>query len=624
MVTMQRLTDKQLLALKKPKKSHDPSSLECQLCGEHCTSVEYLQQHVDLHSTPLSGEIKCAFLQCTRIFSSSTELKQHKKTHFVFSRVSCHFCGKLFCRKINLKVHIKRHITERSYVCDFPGCSFSAWFPDHLIFHKKMVHTSILYTCLLCGKDIKSIDCYQSHVASHNTEKPGIYKCLVRRCKKLCKDGDELKKHIKKVHEDVKKFQCNECGTRCVSKERLISHLLCHSDEKPFKCNVLGCTFSTKRSNTLIIHKKSVHTDVNFTCCYCDKMFKRQDRFKLHMENHKTDTPGVFKCLRVGCTMTFTETLELRKHTMDAHEGTKRYECQTCGQSTSSSSHLNRHIMRKHQNGKMTCMIPGCWYTCDNSQEMEIHRTSEHASYVFTSCHLCGKEYYSEALFQKHVEAHKTKKEGVFKCLDWKCKKTFTVPLDLMTHFKEHSGINKECDVPNCTFLSKSHRELQSHMATVHLISLQHCQLCGAGFEQSILLKRHLKRHETAKPGIIKCLKLKCKKTFTSGAQLKKHVKSHDNKPSRNRNSSCSNSEVSNDNHSTITDCEKTIKIEGPESPVHENNHEITPGDFEYHECKQAFNLATDSEQHAARHVETGEGQHVLVFKDESEELPAE
>jgi KRAB domain-containing zinc finger protein len=602
-VILPRLTDEQLLAL---KKSADPSSRECQLCGDHCTNAENLRLHVDSHSTPTAGEIKCNFDQCTLIFSSSTELKQHMKTHFVFSRISCHFCGRIFCRKTNLKVHIRQHIGERSYACDFPGCSFSAFSSDRLLVHKKMVHSAILYTCLLCGKDIKTISCYKSHVAKHNTERPGIYKCIVGHCKKLFKAGDELKKHLKKVHAQVQEVQCNECGKCFFSKQRLTKHLLsvCNPAKRPFKCTIQNCTYSTKVLKYLNNHTNNVHSSVRFTCYHCDKRLKREDRFKIHMKNHETDTPGVFKCLRMGCTMTFTETVELRKHIMDTHEGIKRYSCHICGQSNTSSSHLNRHILRKHHNGKMTCMIPGCWYTCENSQQMEIHRKTGHASFVFTSCHLCGKEYYSETLFQKHVKAHKTKKEGVFKCLEWKCKKTFSVPLKLMAHMKQHCGVDKKCKIANCSFTSPTNGELLIHMSYMHSIWQYTCKFCDKGFDKLGNLRGHEKRHTAGKSGVMKCSL--CIHTCKSAAELKKHVKEIHFKALMGENNSVSNQESNKNDESPIAEHEERDESESTALQQQELKQETDPlSIFEcaYENCKQTFISAADLEKHAAWHL---------------------
>jgi hypothetical protein len=202
--------------------------------------------------------------------------------------------------------------------------------------------------------------------------------------------------------------------------------------------------------------------------------------------------------------------------------------------------------------------------TCDNFEDMELHRTTEHAEDFFGSCHLCGKEYYSETSFKKHMEAHETQTEGVFKCLNLNCKKTLSVPLDFMTHTKQHSRVNHECDVPNCTFLSKSHRALQFHKASVHSIWLQHCQVCSEGFDRSRDLKQHMNVHENAEPGVIKCT-----------GDLKKHMETHNNE----------SSQVGNDSDSSL-DTTLIERIIQEETAVHEQETDNSS----YQKSEQIFN----------------------------------
>jgi KRAB domain-containing zinc finger protein len=258
---VQRLTDEQLLALQTPN-SVCSQSHECLLCGVHLKSAKFLKSHADLHTTPIAGEIKCAVGKCTLIFSSSEKLKQHRKVHFQALQFSCDVCGNLSTNKHNLQLHMKSHSQLRPHACDVPGCSFSGKIADSLNKHKKNVHSSILYTCLLCGKNIKSYENHKNHVASHNTKTPGVIKCRYGKCKKLFQNAGNLRKHIKEAHEDNKQLKCNTCGKCFAVKGSLAIHVITHWDWRPFKCDTPSCSYSAKRSKDHLIALRAVTVEI--------------------------------------------------------------------------------------------------------------------------------------------------------------------------------------------------------------------------------------------------------------------------------------------------------------------------------------------------------------------------
>jgi KRAB domain-containing zinc finger protein len=315
---VQRLSEEQILALSKP---NSDGSLSHEFHVKNLESAEFLQTHVDPPSTPIPGIITCTFEQCYLIFTSSKKLKKHiREEHYNALHYSCDVCGVNFTRKENLKLHIqRRHSQFRTHACDFQGCSYSGNVVNDLKKHKERVHPSILYTCLLCGKNIKRYQNYKLHVAKHKTDTPGVLKCLHPKCKKVSKNGDDLRKHTEEVHEDVKRFQCNECGNFFASKKMVALHVVKHWDWRPFKCDTPGCFYSAKRSQDLQSHKNNVHTLDRFTCCYCGKIIKSRVRYKQHLEKHKKNTPGVIKCIYPGCKQTFKYVEDLRKHFNQAH-----------------------------------------------------------------------------------------------------------------------------------------------------------------------------------------------------------------------------------------------------------------------------------------------------------------
>lgn len=348
----------------------------------------------------------------------------------------------------------------RPYVCDVSGCTYAGRLSSSLYHHKRNVHLSNLYTCHLCGKKMKILTNFNMHVSKHETETPGTFKCVHQNCRKLFEDIDELKKHTKMAHDLVKPFQCNVCGKCFGNKSALNIHAIRHKSERPFKCGFEGCPYTAKFKVDIKVHIRNMHTTINMvSCCYCEKSYKSNVCYQRHLLQHKTDTPGVFKCLRHHCNETFTDTQQLRVHALDSHDEVPNFPCKRCGRIYPGGMKLKTHMMLKHQ--IVSCPVSDCWYTCVTSEEMQSHETAEHAE-VFLKCSICGTEYHSEALFKIHMIKHKTERRELVK-------KTLTGQLvPTKTHEKNHGGLIV-CDIAGSEVKSTWKRDLVMHKASAHL-----------------------------------------------------------------------------------------------------------------------------------------------------------
>jgi KRAB domain-containing zinc finger protein len=303
---VQRLSEEQILALTQPH-SDDSRRPNCH--------VENLKSAEILHPTPIPDNIQCTFKNCALIFPSSEEMKEHKEIHYQAIKVRCEVCDKLFSTKNYLKDHLERHTQLRTFDCDVPGCKYSAKVLVDLLQHKKRVHSSILHSCLLCGKNFKQDYFYKLHVAKHNTDTPRVFKCLYMSCQKLFEDEMDIRKHTEEAHKNLAQFQCNECGKCFASKQILAGHVVMHWDWRPFKCDIPGCSFSAKWLQSLQRHKNNVHTLNLIPCSLCGEMFKNKYKYKRHLQKHETATPGVFKCHHIRCNETFSIPKDLKMHT---------------------------------------------------------------------------------------------------------------------------------------------------------------------------------------------------------------------------------------------------------------------------------------------------------------------
>ena len=121
---------------------------------------------------------------------------------------------------------------------------------------------------------------------------------------------------------------------------------------------------------------------------------------------------------------------------------------------------------------------------------MVKHNVEETESNTF-SCTVCGKQYQSLWLVNRHMNSHSTEKKNSCHI----CGRSYVQAWSLKTHMMSHEGRPQAhtCKVCGKVFGSVSlvNRHMISHSGTK-----QHfCPVCGNGFTQSWSLKTHMLKH---------------------------------------------------------------------------------------------------------------------------------
>ena len=303
-------------AAKKPLKN--PNSKAIQIGDKYycdtCDEKFTSRYKYDYHHFRLHQEhLQCP--HCHRMVKIKAEklFTLHMFYHIVRDAIPCVQCGKTFAKKSRLTEHRR---------------DFGQYHDDQ---------------CAQCPQKFKTYEDYRAHVRLDHEH--WMYKCGY--CAGPFKKEADLRKHVNVVHK----------GKQRIVKEK----------EKEF-CEICGQSYS---SSSLKTHMKWVHekVDMKIPCPHCDRTVRHPYALKTHIEWHhiKDPCPDCGKLIRRAeltrhqnqwhkaerrfkcdmCTKSFTTSLALKDH-KNTHTGEKPYKCKYCSSCFASAG---THAM--HQKGHL-------------------------------------------------------------------------------------------------------------------------------------------------------------------------------------------------------------------------------------------------------------------------------
>ncbi|XP_018335319.1 zinc finger protein 845 isoform X10 [Agrilus planipennis] len=351
----------------------------------------------------------------------------------------CYECHIAFADKRNMFCHIKQQHEPNLRVCNICVTAFRN--EQERDVHNSLMHKTkdnkykkTQYNCPECHLTFS----YKRVMLCHfkRTHQPALVVC--KRCNTVFPTEDELHVHYKVAHirgnYQKRDFKCTQCSRRCASEMRLKQHILLrHSNVgdmiKCEECNVMLKVTSYGEHITNQHVKRST-----FTCDNCNKVFRSESYFRIHMNTHNPNYAApVLQCRE--CPFECSSNKSLNKHKA-THNKSNLLMCEYCGKYLASSNSLRTHITVVHA-GEKPHPCGYCGKAFGSQKTLKVHLL-QHTKEKPHMCNYCEKRFTQRNSLVTHIRSAHTG-EKPFKCQF--CDKDFVTKSALNLHAKRHEKI---------------------------------------------------------------------------------------------------------------------------------------------------------------------------------------
>ncbi|CAG9575483.1 unnamed protein product [Danaus chrysippus] len=320
-----------------------------------------------------------------------TSLPSCRKSRAIDLKLECHDCGETFKSKCKLSVH---------------------WKKTHML-------TNLI--CTTCKRTFKSYKAYHMHK---------------KRKSKSCVVAQDENVNIEGVGR-TRKFVCKICNYITHRSKDLSAHLVTHSGDRPYKCDLCPKRFTQQSS--LQNHKEQLHNNifVEITCQFCGKYIKGRNKVYRHLKSH-TDK-------RLPCTVCGKVVRGINFHLhMKRHSGVRPFVCEKCPSRFYTRAELCNHTRWVHSSKNK-------YYKCDicDYKSVRPHKVKSHMSRhtdINVACKICGRFFLSNERLALHEKTH-FEDEKKYSCphCDVKFFKRDSVRRHIkVKHVSEHSEDKKD------------------------------------------------------------------------------------------------------------------------------------------------------------------------------------
>jgi KRAB domain-containing zinc finger protein len=269
--------------------------------------------------------------------------------------------------------------------------------------------------CDKCGRKCINKQTLQAHFRTHLEVTARRFKCKI--CPQSFNRGDDLENHELK-HVGIKNFCCTICSKLFMTKRQMTRHITrLHNAKRQFQCD--KCSYTATLKQYIIIHVK---THVK------EKPIKTIDKSKVEKIIKSFDKKykeNLFKCKI--CKKSYSNALNLHRHQF-THI---KVECKICLKSFSKPSianHLKTHRNEQRQN-EMKCKI--CSFKTFSHENFHRHQKTHQKLF---KCEFCDRNFAENKQLKEHLQRHVN--PNVFQCQI--CKRNHTEKRNLINHLKNY------------------------------------------------------------------------------------------------------------------------------------------------------------------------------------------
>lgn len=158
-----------------------------------------------------------------------------------------------------------------------------------------------------------------------------VPQCQWEGCGMQCHSLQQLVSHLDHDHTTaVASYVCRWAGCPRQQKPfdaryKLVTHLRCHTGERPYKCTHVSCKRTFSRLENLKLHMRTHTGEKPYSCHHngCEKRFNNTSDRAKHMKTHVTRKPYI--CKHPGCDKAYTDPSSMRKHIKFSHRAKPRH-----------------------------------------------------------------------------------------------------------------------------------------------------------------------------------------------------------------------------------------------------------------------------------------------------------
>ena len=201
----------------------------CTVCDKYkAESKESMETHIEMH---VNGDLQCNHPNCTYIAVTNFELQKHKRDIHKKNIWICDICGLETIGREGLKDHLGKVHDSPQWSCKLCLENNDTKFASVTLHehkkHLRVAHPESMYRCDGCKRLFAQKHKLDNHLKL-GCEGEGRKEFPCEKCGKVFSSQDSVKRHIMRVHNKERSFQCPYCPFTAARQTNLTSHLNVH------------------------------------------------------------------------------------------------------------------------------------------------------------------------------------------------------------------------------------------------------------------------------------------------------------------------------------------------------------------------------------------------------------